>query len=347
MPHNLFGERFFSHRQPAWHNLGLVCEDQVSAYDAASRIGLYEVQLQPLCLPDGMVVPQRAIVRRPTADDPQVRVFGVVGPEYELLDPGTFARVWDEHVTRYVETVGVLGRGEAMFITTKLPTFGVQDDEVNSYLMAANWMDGTRAIELRITPVRVVCQNTLIAALESFTYKYRVVHDSGARDRMGSWLADMYERAIHQAEVLQETFSILAAKHVNDQEISFVLEKAYPGPKPVNPNAPPSVLVQRAEVNERTLRHAVLRREAVLELFNGRGTGMDLVATRGTAWGLYNAVTELEDYRPGRSPRSIGESALFGGRAQAKIVALDACASVAKGIADLDEPGSAATSVEV
>src|SRR5215467_1796820 len=76
------------------------------------------------------------------------------------------------------------------------------------------------------------------------------------------------------------------------------------------------------------------RRTAALELFKGRGTGMDSKAAAGTAWGLYNSVVEVEDWRGGgRAADADARAAavLIGERAEAKGRAWTAALQVARG----------------
>ena len=137
------------------------------------------------------------------------------------------------------------------------------------------------------------------------------------------------ERAHARAEVLQEAFNILAGHRIVWDDSKAILEMAYPLPKPPRDDAPPDVMKERLAGMESSREGVEQRRAAALELFDGRGTGMDLPATQGTAWGLYNSVAELEDYRRGRGDASIARDALFGGRAATKARAFEACLAVA------------------
>src|SRR4051794_40122386 len=120
MAHNLFGERFYSLRRPAWHGLGLVLDEELGAADAFDRIGAYDVHLEDLTTAGGLPIPHKAIVRDRVDD--QLQVFGVVGPDYHLVSPRDVVTLWDKAVSRPVETIGALGKGETLFVSTKLPT---------------------------------------------------------------------------------------------------------------------------------------------------------------------------------------------------------------------------------
>lgn len=331
MPHDLFGERFVSHREPAWHSLGLVVEEPVSAAAAFQQMGPYDVFLADLKV-EGVTVEigQRAIVRSPVPDDPEHRVFGMVGPDYGLISPEQFCSIWDEHVGQPVETIGVLGKGETMFISTKMPAFGVRGDEVDNYLLGVSPMTGASAAEARVTPVRVVCRNTLVLSEIMASEVYRIVHDATARERMATWLSDLYNRALERTEALREAFNVLAGHHMTRYGVDKVLALAYPMPKAIREDAPETVLARRAEFNNYLVDSHTAQRKAVRELFAGAGTGMDHTACAGTAWGLYNAVVEYEDYRRGRGVVSVAREALFGYRAKIKARVFDACLEQAR-----------------
>lgn len=328
--HNIFGQRFLSHKEPAWHGLGQVVEEGVGAAEAFERLGSYEVMLASLSLSSHklpkVTIPYKAIVRTPVADDPQLRVFGIVSPEYSLITPQDFTAIWDEHVAEDVETIGMLGKGETMFISTRLPSFNVRGDEVGNYLLAVSPMTGGNAAEVRITPVRVVCQNTLSLSENMSTEIYRIVHDASGKERLASWLTDAYQRAEARTEAIKEAFNVLAGHRVGNEERELVLAQAYPNSSAsLLDNAPPEVLAMRRADADWYEKQLEKRRGAVRELFAGAGTGMEHPACSGTAWGLFNSVCECEDYRRGRGNESICKDALFGGRAETKERAFDAC----------------------
>ena len=331
MSASVFGSRFLSHREPAWHKLGLVVDEPLSAQEAFQRMGPYEVELVKVRgnTPIGPL-PYKVIVRKPTTDDPQHRTFGLVGLDYTLIRPEEFVQIWDDQVNEHVETIGALGHGETMFISTKMPSYDVAGDEIDNYLLAVSPMTGGDAAEVRVTPVRVVCQNTLIASAHMASETYRIWHTEGAKVRLAGWLREIYSRALERSQALQEAFSILAAHRVDvlgGQE-DKVLHAAYPNPSLPRLDAPEEVIKSRQEGFAYSKVRQQAKRDAASELFQGAGQGSSSPAYAGTAWGLYNACCELEDYRRGRGPESIARNALFGGRAKAKAAAFEACLEI-------------------
>lgn len=331
MSHSIFGQRFLSHREPAWHGLGMVTEELVGAREAFQRLGAYDVILDEVrTVQLGLDMRQRAIVRTPTTDDDQHRVFGIVSPDYTLIKPDDFCRIWDEHVAQPVETIGALGLGSTLFISTRLPNFGVRGDEVESYMVAVSPMTGGDAADVRVTPVRVVCRNTLIASGEAATEVYRIVHDSTALERMARWLSDIYLRALDRAEALAEAFDVMSRHRITTTELFTTVNYCYPLPRAARRDAPPEVIARREGGVEGSRRVIAQRRADAVELFNGRGTGIELPAAAGTAWGLYNSVAEVENYRRGRGNNSIARGILFGDRAKTMGRAFAACLEISR-----------------
>jgi phage/plasmid-like protein (TIGR03299 family) len=299
-----------------------VSQEPLGAVDAFSRITPYSIDLQTLAVPGnpGLGIPYRVIVREPTPDDQEFRVFGIVGPEYQLVDPLAVCEAYDQAVNREVETIGCLGFGETLFLTTKLPDMDIKGDLVENYLLIVSPYDGFRAMQIRVTPVRVVCQNTLIAAKRASSEVYRVVHDQYAQSRLEAWLSGLYDRAVARVDLMQQSFEMFAGYQPSTKGVTSILNKIYPEPNTLRENAPQEVLDRRMVDYEYYRKAAERSKEAVLDLFNGKGTGSDLISTKGTGWGLYNAVVEYEDYRPtskkDESSRLV--NSLFGDRANAK-----------------------------
>ena len=316
MPASVFGNRFLSYREAAWHKLGLVLEERMGAVEALEKIGEYTVYTEALQTISGVPINHRAILRAATPDDPQIRTFGVVGPDYSLVTPREVCEVWDKSINVPVETLGALHNGETIFITTKLDTTEIRGDEVENYLLIANPMTGGGAAQVMVTPVRVVCANTLMVGEKMATEKYRIIHDQYVMDRLSNWLEGAYNRTVEKSRVLEEAFNVLANYYVKENQVNEILETAYPIPKQPSQNVLEFILQNRVEVWEKTREKVLARRNAAKELFEGRGIGMDSVATKGTAWGLYNSIAELENYRRGRQPEVSAYNSIFGDRAK-------------------------------
>lgn len=329
MAHQIFNERFYSLRRAAWHGLGTIGQDEQTAVDVFNGMTPYIVTLEPVFTKIGnlkLELPNQVITRHPIPDDPSYRSFGIVGPEYTIVDPLRTCEIWDESTKKPVETLGVLGQGESLFITTKLPSFQVTkdgiSDDVDSYLLLHNPY-GNGAVEVRVTPIRVVCQNTLTAAKAASTESFRIIHDQHVETRMASWMTGIVERAIMKSEGLAAAFNLMASTELDQEAAEDALRRIYVDPKRPSYVPDQSVMERREKAYEASVAQNVKWRENVLELWNGYGTGMDSPIMQNTVWGLYNSVVEWEDYRP--TPKWAEESrsynALFGDRAAHKELA--------------------------
>ncbi len=326
MAHNLFGEKFFSLRRPAWHGLGKVLDQELTATAAFDLIGAYDIRFEDLTagkLPTG----HKAVIRSATPEDPQERVLSVVPNDYEIVTPRQVVEDWDKIVKHPVETIGALGKGETLFLTTRLPSYEVVGDEVENYMILTDPMTGNDAIWLYISGVRVVCQNTVIASKAAATEQHRILHNSQARNNLRLWLEHVYTKAIENTQKIAAAYRSMAVTPADAQARDLVLEMVYTMPKmPRRDEMPEPIYINRIAKAAQDQERIVQRRDGVAELFAGKGMGMDTKAARGTVWGLYNAVVEMEDYGgKGIGTRAAAESAIVGDRARTKAAAFDAC----------------------
>jgi phage/plasmid-like protein (TIGR03299 family) len=330
MAHELFGERFYGkQRTPAWHGLGKVIDIPMTAEAAFDLMGAYDIHAEKVYLHDGGTVPAQAIVRDATSDA-VAKVIGVVGPDFMPVGPRTTCQVFDSKVARPVETIGALRDGETLFVSTKLPSIDVRGDEVEMYILLVNPMGGGEAIQIRTTPVRVVCMNTLNMAQSMSTQLYKVRHDINALSNMGGWLGGVMEKAAGQVAMMKEALEILADFRVTDAVAGEVLLRTYPEPRDPRNTAPREVMIKREEHRAYIAQRRAVTRETVMSLYHGAGTGMNMPQTAGTAYGLFNAVAEYEDNAWSKNTKAALESAVFGDRADSKIVCFDNLLELAK-----------------
>ena len=337
MSHSIFGERFYSFRQPAWHGLGHVLENPLTAVEALQLVGDFNVSTYPVTvnLPDGISIESdyRAIVRHPTLDDDVHRVFGVV-KDYNLITPRQVAETWDARVKVKLETLGLLGYGENLFMSTKLPSFEVgSGDVVDMYMIISSPMDGIGSAVVRRAPVRVVCQNTLMMSARQSIEELTIRHTSNALETLGDFMESMYQASLDKVELFKEAYDILAQTKVSYNDALDLTQELY---------SVPAAPYQYAEMGEQyyqkklaawdLVRSRQERRVAgVMELWNGKVSGGDMPGMRDTAWKWYNCATEMENYRRHRGESSRGYNVLFGERSQNLENAFELAYEYAKG----------------
>jgi phage/plasmid-like protein (TIGR03299 family) len=341
MTHFIAGDMFYTLDEPAWHSLGHVATEKQTASEVADIIGAkYPVTLEKLRLAPtkasgipGINIPGRVILRHPIPSDPQYKVMGKpVSEDYGLITPTSLMDIWDHAVGAHIETMGVLKDGEIIFITTKMVTISVAGDEVEMYLLAVSPMTGGNAAEIRVTPVRVVCWNTLVASAAVASERHRIIHDQKAPERMGEWMNKVYMTSQRKVDLLKDAFNIMAGHQMKVKEFEAFLATTYPLPPMPRDDCPPEHFEMRVREYEGDKRSVMSYRDITTQLFEGAGTGLDLPRVKGTSWAAYNAAVENEDKRKGKDLETVTYRALFGPRAQVKERAFEGALAVAGGL---------------
>lgn len=283
---------FASLRQPAWHGLGTILTDEVNTLEMleAAHLDNWNVRCEEVILP-GRSHRQHFATVRTNPFDGEADVLGVVGERYKVLQNEELFAFGDNILdgARW-ETAGSIKNGTVVFGSLALERETIIDkngvgDRVNSYLLVHTSHDGSLAIQASITPVRVVCQNTLNMAVgargKSAKQSFRIRHTqtvsgkiSAAREALG--LAHVYMDEFDKQA--QELF----AAEVNDKKFFDIITAAYPKP----------------EVDSKG---SVTKWENKIDVLNDIYNGPTQVGIKGTAWGAYNAMTERLDWF--RNPR--------------------------------------------
>ena len=163
---------FASLREPAWHGLGTVFDHEVTTSEMLSLAHLngWDVRLEDIKLPGRSHRDYFAVVRTNPFDG-QADSLGVVGERYKVLQNEELFQFGDNigDGARW-ETAGSIKNGTVVFGSLAIDRESVIDakgvnDKIRSYLLVHTSHDGSLAIQASITPVRVVCQNTLNIAV--------------------------------------------------------------------------------------------------------------------------------------------------------------------------------------
>lgn len=282
-----------------WHKLGFPLGSPATTEEALVASGLdFTVVKKPLM---EVVKPDHpadlshrwATVRTDTGD-----VLGVVGDSYEPIQNRDAFGFFDHLVgtgEAIYETAGALGRGERIWILAKLPGYiKVRDkDIVSKYLLLSNSHDGSSLVQMKLTPIRVVCNNTLTAALKG-AGEINIRHTMSAKEDAAQalFLLGLSNALYGQLEAI---FNRMAVTKITDKQfLNYV-----------------KVLVPDAEEGEDN--KSVLKiRNDILGLYEN-GQGADL--SRGTLWGAFNCVTEYTDHAMESDPSNRLES-IWSGRGE-------------------------------
>lgn len=206
-------ETMFSVREKPWHGLGTIVAEAPDSGEALRVAGLdWDVTQQDIHTDSGIQVTGfKANVR--VQDE---KVLGVVSDRYKVVQNREAFQFTDELLgegVRY-ETAGSLQDGKKVWILAKLPKeYIISGDQISPYLVFFNAHDGSGAIRCAVTPVRVVCQNTLNLALRTAKRSWSTVHTLGVMDRMQEAKETLF---------LAEKYMAALGKEINDlQKVSL------------------------------------------------------------------------------------------------------------------------------
>ena len=165
MPANV--ETMFSVRETPWHGLGRIIMDAPASREALELAGLdWQVESRNIYSGTGAMIPgYRANVR--STDD---AVLGVVSDRYRIVQNEEAFQFTDDLLGEGVtyETAGSLQGGKKVWMLARLPRkYLIAGDQVVPYLVIFNSHDGSSGVKVAMTPIRVVCQNTLNLALST------------------------------------------------------------------------------------------------------------------------------------------------------------------------------------
>ena len=282
MGHGLeLNDQMFSAREVPWHGIGLVVPEDLKAKEAIVAAGLdWTVELIP-AVAIGPGIHRRTKSFFPMAEiDGEMEFIGnatrVVSHKYELLqnvDAFTFMDNLVDQGLAYT-TAGSLRNRAWVWMTAKLPgTISVGGvDEHDVYLLLSNSHDGTKAVRVDVTPVRVVCMNTLNMAWGESTSSWSARHLTTMEGRV-SEARETMSLTFKYLDTWKEQSELLLGEVFSDRQMQNLLEKLIPA-------GPRASGEQKATIRS---------------LFNSSPTIVG-TAVEGTKLGALNAVGEYFDH---------------------------------------------------
>lgn len=326
MAHNLnFNEQtgkysFMSVNEKAWHGLGQIISDYPTSKEALIHAGLnYEVVKRKMYTHDGELPSETDFLIRnieipnyhATIRTDTNQVLGVVGKDYEIVQNVDAFSFFDSIVggdgIQY-ETAGALGNGERIFITAKLPSYIKvgKDDLIEQYLFLTTSHDGFGSITAAFTPVRIVCNNTLNAALKNHSNAIKIRHTANANERLK--MAHTVMGISNQLSIqMEELFNHWAKVKISDKEIQQLIRAALaPTIETLyNINAGNKVSGYFQNMCDNAFEYAMVNETQRLE------------TTKGTLFGAYNAITGyFQNVRFFKNSEAKLKSVMLGGLAQ-------------------------------
>lgn len=213
-------------REVPWHGLGKKLENAPTSKEAIIEAGLnWRVESKPIYDVNGKEIEGFRANTRDWDD----KVLGIVGNKYTIVQNTDAFDFTDSLVDEGMvyETAGSIHEGKKIWLLGKMPETKILNDEVEPYVCFVNSHDGNGAIKVCMTPIRVVCNNTLNFALSQAKRMWSTTHVgkmelklAEARETLG--LVSEYMTA------LDEECDYLANKKLSDTEFEAIFDTIYP-----------------------------------------------------------------------------------------------------------------------
>jgi phage/plasmid-like protein (TIGR03299 family) len=297
---------FASFREPAWHGLGTVFTEEKTTAEmlSAANLNNWNVRLEDVNVPSHLSSDKnyQYVIRTNPTDNSQTDILGVVGERYHVLQNEDLFSFGDNILDgggRW-ETAGSIRGGRVVFGSLALERETILDpngvaDKVKTYLLINTSHDGSIAIQASITPVRVVCANTLNLALGSkrgrnaIKQTFKIRHTQTANGKV-----QVARETLGLANKYMDAFDVMAKamieKEITAQQFNDIVLAAYPKPD---------------EEKKGALTRWTNKIDVINDIYTGEFNGM----IAGNAWGAFNALTERLDWH--RSARGGNTEAML------------------------------------
>lgn len=310
-----FESGFFTNK-PAWHNLGVVLKEPPTVEEAlvASKTNWKVIEkpvyvdmeqefnknniegIKKIPINTSKITTHKAIVR-----ETDNSVLGIVGANYQPVQ-NIEAFQWFDFLLKNkqatLEAGGSLRNGQKVWVLAKLlgEDEVLKNDAVRSYLLLCNSHDGSLSLIVKFTPIRVVCMNTLNAALSGNSSDERkgqaitIKHTNGIIEQM-EFAKDLVNTTTLKFNDSIQLFKKFAKTKMTDTEFEGYFTKVWYGNR-----------IDLDLLKEKDLQRAK-RWDLIRQLFDA-GTGQEIQNVRGTVWAGYNAMTEyIDHYRDYRNDK--------------------------------------------
>ncbi len=220
-------ETMFYTREKPWHGLGTMVQEAPVSAEALTMAGLdWRVIQKPIQTVDGTTISGFKANLRET----DRQVLGVVTDRYKVVqNDEAFAftdRLLGEGVT--YETAGALQGGRRVWLPARLPHhYIINGDEMDPYLVFMNSHDGSGSIKVAVTPIRVVCQNTLNLALERAKRSWSANHTGNIAGKLDDARDTLLYASRYMAE-LGLAIDRLNRKKLSDRQVYEYIDALFP-----------------------------------------------------------------------------------------------------------------------
>lgn len=277
---------FFTVKEKAWHGLGTIVKECPNSREAIKLAGLdFDVEQEDVYAhinEKEEIIPNKYVnFRKDTGD-----IFGIVGSKYTVVQNRDAFEFFDAIVgegAAIFETAGCLDKGQTIFITAKLPKDLVvldKKDLIEQYIFLTSSHDGSGSIIAAFTPVRIVCNNTLNAALKQMTNKVAIRHTASAVERLKQ--AHTLMGITHKvSEELGKIFKAMSKKKITDKQLLEYIKRSLAPRK--------EILTKLDAAQEMSARFNNMTEECYV--YATTSPTQQTPSCKGTVFGAYNAIT--------------------------------------------------------
>lgn len=220
-------ESMFYVRETPWHGLGTKVKEAPASNDALILAGLnWQVLQEPIFTAASEPIEGYKVNVR----DSDRKALGVVTDRYKVIQNNEAFAFTDELLgegVRY-ETAGSLQGGKKVWLLAHMPReYIISGEQISPYLVFSNTHDGSGAIKVALTPIRVVCQNTLNLALAKANRCWSMIHTGDIHEKMQE-ARDTLLRAENYMKELGQEFENLRMKKLSDRQVTEYIEILLP-----------------------------------------------------------------------------------------------------------------------
>lgn len=222
-------ESMFYVREVPWHGLGINVKEAPTSEEAIRLAGLnWEVLQTPVYMKNGIEIPNYKANVRSTDN----ACLGIVTDRYKIVQnkdafefTDSLVGETDDGVVKY-ETAGSLAGGKRIWLLAKMPTKNIVGDDVDPYMVFTNSHDGTGAIKIAMTPIRVVCQNTLNMALGKAKRQWSAKHTGNMQSKLDEarWCLQLANEYMANLDIEADR---LANKKLYEEQIEEILNEMF------------------------------------------------------------------------------------------------------------------------
>ena len=215
-------EIMFYVRETPWHGLGTRVMEAPGSEEALEVAGLnWMVRQEPIYTDNNLLISgYKANVR-----DSDNRVLGVVTDRYKVVQNDEAFAFTDELLgegVRY-ETAGSLQNGRKVWILARMPReFIINGEQISPYLVFSNTHDGSGAIKVAVTPIRVVCNNTLNLALSTAKRSWSMIHTGDVKGKMEEARQTLFMAEKYMSKLGSEFENLRKIKLLDRQVMEYI-----------------------------------------------------------------------------------------------------------------------------